>query len=67
MQSVLELKRDTVAAAAHGQRAAGTTRHDMTLQERFEQIAEVWPQLPEHIRLAVEALCLQPAFCDTAS
>ena len=30
----------------------------MTLQERIEQISAVWPQLPEHIRLAVEALCL---------
>jgi hypothetical protein len=39
----------------------------MTLQERFAQIAEVWPHLPEHIRLAVEVLCLQPVFCDTTS
>ena len=35
--------------------------HEMALIGR---IIEVWPSLPEHIKLAVEALCLQPVCCE---
>lgn len=42
-----------------------TDCHQLSLNDpRLSRIAAVWSQLPESVRDAVEAICLQPAFCD---
>ncbi len=35
--------------------------HDVA---RVGRIIEAWPSLPDHIKLVVEALCIQPVSCD---
>ena len=36
------------------------------IDARLARICDSWPTLPEHVRMAVEALCLQPAFCEAS-
>jgi len=49
------------------QRVDDSGCHELTADSRLGRLIAVWPQLPEHIRLAVDALCLQPVFWDTSS
>lgn len=53
-----------IQSAALGQRAGDSDCHQLTDDPRLNRIALVWADLPEHIKMAVEALCLQPASCD---
>ena len=53
--------------ASSGECEADDGQNESIHDIRLRRLIAAWPQLPEHIRMAVEALCFQPAFWDTSS
>ena len=51
-------------AASTRETEGNTGQSESTHDVRLRRLIAAWSQLPEHIKLAVEALCLQPVFCD---
>jgi hypothetical protein len=47
--------------SANSQRLKDSERHDLT---SIDRLIAAWPQLPDAIRELVEAICLEPAFCE---
>jgi hypothetical protein len=54
-------------AASTGENEGNNDQSESTHDVRLRRLIAVWPQLPEHIKLAVEALCFQTEFRDTSS
>jgi hypothetical protein len=53
--------------ASSGECDADDGQNESIHDIRLHRLIAAWPQLPEHIRMAVEALCFQPAFSDFGS
>lgn len=51
--------------SAHCQRLGDTERPDLSSVDAvLEELICAWPRLPDSIRDLMEAVCLEPAFCD---